>query len=250
MSDPQKSDSKYQPRDPLFFAMASCVLATSLQPSGPHDDDRERAEKTAAKCAQMLDGGPAPEGLITPRQARILHAVGEAERLNAGLAGTTTPGASGYNPSANVQQMTEGARKAAREQLAKMGKLPERADVEKQNREHLARIRDVSEPVRFTALLASAHRLASNSSITGAHEHDACGVVAEELDRAIRVHEALSLPTFSAETDERAGREQGAGAMPYPASAVIVLLAAASASAEDGDDSPTQDAPGEEKPGS
>lgn len=234
----------YQPRDPIFFSFAACVIASALQPSGIHDSDREQAERTASTCARMLDGGPAPDGFVAPRHARTLMTVAENERLSAGLVGQIPPGAGNWQsigfvrngnestgdrsppvfvPAVYPPIMTEGERADARKKLAKQGEIPKRGEVMLTNAEHLARIRDLSEPVRYTALHAAALRLANSPEITGARELEACGVIAEEIDRAIRVHAALGLPTYSMQTDEQAGREQGPAAVPYPASVGFLL---------------------------
>lgn len=262
-TDPQNSKpGGYQPRDPIFYAYAACMLASALQPPGIHDSDRDQAERTASTCARMLDGGAAPDGFVAPRFARTLIIVAEHERLSAGLAGQVMPGAGNWqsgdrtpviadsrNPLPATPPvfvaaiyppvMNEGERTKAREKLAKTaGQVPSRAEVMAANADHLTRIRDISEPVRYVALAAAALRLANSPEITGAREAEACGIIAEEIDRAIRVHDALGLPTFSMQTDQAAGRAQGPAAVPYPASVGFLLTMNILQAADAPDDSP------------
>lgn len=231
---PVAEEKPYEPRDSVFFVKAACMLAAALCPQDSNsDDDHDQADESAAALAQILDGGPPPKDFVAPRQSRLLI----ERRLHNETLAANNPAASSINA---------GQVKAARDKLAEreksLGKLPEEHEILDDNAQWLARLADLSEPVRDTALSASAVRLSARKGITGARLNDAALVVVEEIERAIRFAEANGVPSRSIATEE-AALERGEPAvigpvsLPYPSN-VLAAISGAAADEDESDSAP------------
>ncbi len=226
----------YAPRDPIFFLHAACLFAAALQPSGRDESDRDAAEAGARDLAAVLDGGPVPKDLILPRFARQLEDLSEAEAA----LGSATAGAPGGTPS-NPRALSAGsvleirkARQAAGKPTDPRAIASEKERVISDHAGLVARLGDLSEPVRAAALAASVTRIAARPDLTGApHLMDnAFGIVVEEIERAIRTAEGLEIPARGIGSD--AGRESASNVAPYPANVVLELFQAATEAIREG----------------
>jgi len=211
--------SAYKPRDPRFFLYAVSVLTAALCPPGNDSSDREQATEAGRACAAVLDGGTVPDGFTTPEAVRLLSLVGEKEAIQAARTGVPFAG------QRIAPSMAVGALEREEKRLAAIGPIPSRDEVTAKNKETIARLRDISAPVRMAALAAAAHRLAALPSITGAPSvrNEAVGIVVHELTKAIALATELGVP--STETmSEADAQKAGSAVLPYPACLALDML--------------------------
>lgn len=226
---------EYQPRDPMFYALAAGLFASALHPDTLHESDAEAADKTGHLCARMLDRGLAPHAFLMPKTRRVLELVHRRELLDAG----------GTRPLEGQQHpviMTEGEKQKEREALAKAGPIPARAEVMAQNEKQIQALTDLSEPVRMSAMLQACFRISARSQVTGARPDEALTIVVEEVERALRNHRDAGNPTRDIESTPPLN--DPSRLLPYPASiAIEVLRAGAAAMTAEGEAAPAPAAP-------
>jgi hypothetical protein len=231
----EKTAPRYEPRDPHFYLLAFCTLSAALVPATAspvyHAADHTQAEDTARSAARILDGGPAPEGFV---QRAILRRMAEVREYQATTGMLIDPRQAPTGMPVRLVNAAEVQRAREREALREkeQGPMPTVDELKAKNLEDLSRFRDLSEPVRDAALRASAVRLAATNEITGARPEEAIGIVCEEIMRAIRFAEEIGIG--SAGLSEKAGLEDLATGVPYPAS--LAMLALVGAMSRDGDD--------------
>lgn len=214
----------YEPRDPAFYVTAAGLIAASLLPPQiVAQSDHDHAEKTGHLCARFLDKGMVPRDYAMPKTQRILELVRQAEILDAANLGRPIPGAQ------YPVVMNEGERQRQRAQLDAAarengGTIPTREAVMEENRRTIAAFADVSDPIRWNALLWSQARISSRPQTTGARPEEALGIVLEEMERAIRFGSMAGLPVRSI---EKAGPGENASLhVPYPGNIAVELMQA------------------------
>jgi hypothetical protein len=230
------TDQKYEPRDPAFYPFAAGILTAALRPRGFDTHDTENARKAGHACARLLDRGVLPEKFILPATARILHTIDRKEVLEAGSAG---------NPIAGARYpvlYTEGEKVRERAKLTAIGPIPTRTEAMSENAKRLEALADLSEGVRFSALMQSAIRLVALHDVTGGGGSDlaALGIVVEEIESALDNHRDAGNPLRSI-ANEEAGTN-GARHVAYPGSLVIELMVA-KALADQDEEAAQADAP-------
>lgn len=240
----QKKSTQYEPRDSHFYLLAMCMLSAALVPATAspqyHPHDHIDAEDTARKAAQLLDGGPAPDGFIQRAIARRMAEVREFQATVGALLdqrNNPTGAPVRIGTAAEVQR----ARDAEAKRAAQHGPMPTVEELKEQNAADLYRFRDLSEPVRDAALRASAVRLSATTEITGARAQEAIGIVCEEIMRAIRFAEEAGIATTTLPEEPNLG--DIAAGMPYPANLAGFALVGVMAAEGVGDAEPTTSRP-------
>lgn len=220
------SVSAYKPRDPRFFHYAASILTAALCPPGNDSSNHAQAADAGRACAAVLDSGIVPDGFSTPETVRMLSLVGEKESLQFARTGVPVPG------QRVAPSMPVGVIDREEKRLAAVGPIPTREELLAKNKATIAKLQNISAPVRMSALAAAAFRLDAMPTVTGAPSvrSDAIGVVVDELTRAIALAEELGIP--STETiSEADAQKAGSAVLPWPACLaldMIVMTAAAS----------------------
>lgn len=216
----------YKPRDPRFFLYAVSSLTAALCPPGNDSSNHAQAAEAGRACAAVLDGGVVPEGFSTPETVRLLTLVKEKEAIQTARTGIPIPGQQ------FVPSMSVGVIEREEKRLAAIGPIPSRDELLTKNKDTVARLRNISAPVRMAALVASSNRLGALPVITGAPSvrADAIGIVVDELIRAIALATELGIPSTE-EIGDAEAQKAGSSVLPWPACLaldMIVMTAAAS----------------------
>jgi hypothetical protein len=238
-------NNEYQPRDPVFFVQAASLLAASLVPPSGEASDVQRAETTALLCARILDGGPAPEKLLSLRHFRLWNERAHYDFVQTSRANKDAGTWARPRPIATVAEEERArAELALREKTLGPLPWPDQRGVDpilEDNAAFMQSLRDISEPVRAAALSAAALRLAQRPDISGATVDDAARIVIDEIDRARRFAEGYGVNVRSVETERSAGRPIGPNDLAWPAStAAEVAAAGLAALAGELDDEPAE----------
>lgn len=215
----------YKARDPSFFALAAGAFAAALHPDTLAESDADKADDIGDTCARVLDRGIVPKGFLMPRTRRVLDLVHRQDLLKSGE--TDRPLAGVRHPVI----MTEGEKAKERELLAKAGPIPTRDELMATNERQIAALADLSEPVRFSALLQACIRIDARPQITGARADEAVAIVVEEVERALRKHKAVGNPLHDLENPNAPPIEDPSRVVPYPVNVMMELLRAGAAGA-------------------
>lgn len=234
MSNPTPESAPVAARDLVFTHYATCMIAAALLPAPAHPQDHQTAEVTAAACVRILDGGGAPEGYVIPRYARQLEDVAQGEAVAEGA----------RNPllqNGRIMNAAEGA--AFKNKVKASGPLPKKAAVEADNAAALARLAGISEPVRHAALNSSVARLTVIRE--GVRVEDAVAVIIEEIERAVRLADALGLDSKKFDAGKDCTIKEAIEGVPYPGNISLAIAIEAIATITDNDAPP---APGSDQP--
>lgn len=199
-------------RDLVFTHYATCIIAAAVLPVPAHHMDHAAAEVTAAACARILDGGGAPKDYVIRRYARMFDDIAQADAVAEGAKGPVIQ-------NGRIVNAAEGA--AFRKKIEAAGPLPRREVVNSDNAAALARISDISEPVRSAAMHASVARL--TVSREGVRELDAVAIVIEEIERAIRVADSLGLDSKGIGERKEGTVKEAIESVPYPGNVALFL---------------------------
>lgn len=213
------------PRDAVFFLIASATLAAALQPASFYPSDREQATTAGQACARLLDSGLVPIGFVPQRFQTDLREADQYAQIQRATRGEPVGGESW-----NAGQVQ---RAQAKFPHAPMG----REQILQKVEAAIARISDLSEPVRDAALRAAALRLASRPDLTGARLDEALQVVFDETERALELAQGL-VPARSFETENAAGNDITALNWPYPLNVLVAVGAMAQDETDRGHESP------------
>jgi hypothetical protein len=216
----EDAPAPYIPRDKLFYATARCRLAAALLPNGYSGGtfDPAAAASTAETVARFLDGGIAPSNFVLPRHQLTLTEIASVE-------GNDRDGHINMRDLQNRQ-------KAIKDKYGKKG-IPKKEAVEKEAKAALAKLQDVSEIVRTTALETTVVRIAATGRlVVGGNPTDALAIAAEEVENVMNVMASLDIQSKSFETVSKAHPggvppEVALGALPYPtnyAAEVVIAL--------------------------
>ena len=237
--------TKYQPRDPAFYAMAAGAFTASLRPKGKHPEDVASAKRAGHTAARLLDRGVVPDKFVLPDTARILSIIDRKEAFAAAAAGRPISG------QRYPIGMSEGDKIREQKQLDGLGPVPSREEAMGQHAKRLEQLADISEGVRASAFLQAVIRLTAIPDITGAPmcEADLLGIVVEELEIAIDNHKDAGNPLRSLENEQPGSNP--ALHIAYPGSTVVELMlakAAADAAEDAGEPVAQERAPGAAAP--
>jgi hypothetical protein len=221
-------------RDPTFFLQAvSMLVAALLAPSSTtYPDDERLAIESAELVAALLDHGAVPDDYMTPENLAAISQMlyFEHQRLDE----TPVKGSSEGERQIRFQQRQKQEQMATKPELKAHVQAPRsiktiRAD----NQQALQALQDISEPVRYAALSATAERIvALGNKVTGFHKTEVLGIAIRELQRAIEFANRYGVPARGIETVEQQkidgliDDETAARICPYPASVSLSLVRA------------------------
>lgn len=222
--------SDFVPNDPNFFLFAVASLSAALLPlqAAPQATDIANAEIAAELCAQALDSGVFPATFLLPEYEPQLA---ESESLT----------------SANKRNLTAYEQSKLNAELLQRSRTlgtPLTADqIKAKNKEHIAKYKDLSAPVRGAALASAVARLGAMKQVTGSHSNVALGVTASEIERAMRLAAKFSVSTEPlAAALEKAQKSGGSPALdnllPYPANLGFAAVAGLLGGSDDAPASP------------